>query len=272
MASRSAKLHGRIEGAAAHCAVPGCREPGEFRAPLTPGDFDGPGAYRWMCLDHVREHNAAYNYFNGMSPDEIAEAQSPYFGWGRSTRAFSTAGADPAPAWSDFSDPLDAIAARYRPGWTRGRVDRFSAANSFMLWVISAPDVPTAPRFGSAIPALVRKFHPDRNGDRGFEKQLGEVIANAAPEGARPSLGASGAPKGKKPGRLISCPRDLRMRGNSAIGRRRGRGANPSTNRRKTATVQAAIRKRECIARGHGLRDHTEQSQASATVQPVPTP
>ena len=85
MASRSARLHGRVEGAAAHCAVPGCGEPGEFRAPLTPGDFDGPGACRWMCLDHVREHNAAYNYFNGMSPEEIAEAQSPYAGWARST-------------------------------------------------------------------------------------------------------------------------------------------------------------------------------------------
>jgi hypothetical protein len=178
VASRSAKLHGRIEGAAAHCAVPGCREPGEFRAPLTPGDFDGPGAYRWMCLDHVREHNAAYNYFNGMSPDEIAEAQSPYFGWGRSTRAFSTAGADPAPAWSDFSDPLDAIAARYRPGWTRGRVDRFSAGERHALGVLGLPDDADRTALRQRYSKLVRKFHPDRNGgDRSFEKQLGEVIA-----------------------------------------------------------------------------------------------
>ena len=42
-------------------------EPGEFRAPLTPSDFDGPGNWRWLCLEHVREHNAKYNFFEGMS-------------------------------------------------------------------------------------------------------------------------------------------------------------------------------------------------------------
>ena len=29
--------------------------------------FDGPGDWRWLCLDHVREFNAGYNYFDGMS-------------------------------------------------------------------------------------------------------------------------------------------------------------------------------------------------------------
>ena len=56
-------------------SVRGCREPGEYRAPLTPGDFDGPGSWRWLCLDHVREHNAKYNFFAGMTPDEIEAAQ-----------------------------------------------------------------------------------------------------------------------------------------------------------------------------------------------------
>ena len=51
---RPMKFHGRAEQAQGLCAVPGCDEPGEFRAPLTPGTFDGPGAYRWLCLDHVR--------------------------------------------------------------------------------------------------------------------------------------------------------------------------------------------------------------------------
>ena len=35
MASKAGKMHGRVEGAANCCAVPGCRHPGEFRAPLT---------------------------------------------------------------------------------------------------------------------------------------------------------------------------------------------------------------------------------------------
>ena len=68
------------------CAEAGCDAPGEFRAPLTDGFVsgrDGPGEYRYLCLDHVRAFNAKYNFFNGMSPDEIHDAQRPYAGWER---------------------------------------------------------------------------------------------------------------------------------------------------------------------------------------------
>ena len=92
---RPLKWHGRAEEAHGLCAVPGCGEPGEFRAPLSPGTFDGPGHYRWLCLDHVRAHNSAYNFFAGMSPDEIEAAQSPIAGWERVSRPFATGGADP---------------------------------------------------------------------------------------------------------------------------------------------------------------------------------
>ena len=119
MSSKASKWHGRIEGAAADCAVPGCRTAGEFRAPLSAGDFDGPGEYLYLCLDHVRAHNARYNYFTGMSADEIEAAQSPIAGWERATRAFASAGAGPGPPWNDFVDPLDAISARLRPGMIR---------------------------------------------------------------------------------------------------------------------------------------------------------
>src|SRR5687767_2887463 len=105
-------MHGRVEGVRDRCAVPGCGELGEYKAPLEPANFNGPGSWRFLCLDHVREHNSAYNFFDGMSAEEISAAQNVYGGWERSVRAFSpTAGA--TPVWSDFADPLDAIAARF---------------------------------------------------------------------------------------------------------------------------------------------------------------
>src|SRR3954465_4302531 len=114
MASKQARLHGRIEGGRARCAVPGCGAPGEFKAPLQPANFDGPGSWRFLCLDHVREHNAKYNYFTGMSAEEITAAQSPLAGWDRPRRPFAANGAAPPPRWSDFADPLDAISSRFR--------------------------------------------------------------------------------------------------------------------------------------------------------------
>src|SRR3954454_24876456 len=125
MASKQAKMHGRIEGARAQCAVPGCCSPGEYKAPLQPADFDGPGAWRFLCLDHVREHNAKYNFFDGMSAEEISEAQSPLAGWDRPSRKFASNGADPPPTWSDFADPLDAIGARF------GRIHNSAASSRF---------------------------------------------------------------------------------------------------------------------------------------------
>jgi hypothetical protein len=175
--ARQTKWHGRVEGAAAHCSVPGCGEPGEYRAPLRPGDFDGPGTWRWFCLDHVRAHNARYNYFEGMSPEEIEAAQSPIAGWERATRAFAGAGADHGPAWRDFVDPLDAIAARYRPEVRRSGVDRFSAAERHALGVLGLDDDVDRMALRRRYSELVRRYHPDRNGgDRSHERKLGQVI------------------------------------------------------------------------------------------------
>src|SRR3954452_21620651 len=126
MATKQSRMHGRVEGAQPHCAVPGCDSPGEFKAPLQPANFDGPGAWRFLCLDHVRAHNAKYNFFEGMSPEEISEAQSPLAGWERPSRKFAANGADPPPAWSDFSDPLDAIATRFGLIREAGSPPRFS--------------------------------------------------------------------------------------------------------------------------------------------------
>ena len=108
------RFHGRREALGRLCNWAGCAEPGEFRAPgPRSSGFDGPGDYRWFCLDHVRAFNAGYDYFAGMTPEEIFRAQSPIHGWERETRAFSpTAGIDGAPRWADFADPLEAISAR----------------------------------------------------------------------------------------------------------------------------------------------------------------
>jgi hypothetical protein len=178
VASRQSKWHGRIEGAQDRCAVPGCGAAGEFKYPLAPADFDGPGSWRFLCLDHVREHNSKYNYFEGMSPDEITEAQSPLHAWDRPSRKFATNGADPPPAWSDFSDPLDAISARFRGAMRRGeQPSRFSKAEQRALSIMGLREDTDLHAMRQRYSNLVRRYHPDKNGgDRSQEAKLGEVI------------------------------------------------------------------------------------------------
>jgi hypothetical protein len=162
------------------CAYPGCEAPGEFRAPGSRRpSFDGPGEWRWMCLDHVRDFNAGYNYFNGMSPDEIAEAQGPYGGWDRETRAFASAGASPPPRWADFVDPLDAIGARFRPRPPEQRKDgrELSGDDRKALRVLGLGVDADRRALRQRYLDLVRRYHPDKNGgDRSHEKALQAVI------------------------------------------------------------------------------------------------
>jgi hypothetical protein len=177
MATKQSRMHGRIEGARAQCAVAGCRAPGEFKAPLQPSSFDGPGSWRFLCLDHVREHNAKYNFFEGMSPDEISDAQSPLAGWERSTRAFAAAGADPPPAWADFADPLEAISGRFGKAVKGGAPSRFSKEERRALSVLGLGEDADRHALRERYSLLVRRYHPDKNGgDRSHEDRLRAVI------------------------------------------------------------------------------------------------
>ena len=136
MAMRSARFHGRYEDTGHTCEHPTCQEAGEFRAPGASGNsFDGPGQWRWFCLEHVREFNAGYDWFEGMSADEILAAQSPASGWRTESRAFRGgpgslgAGVDGMPRWSDYDDPLDAIGARAAGIKSRARREAEMAPN-----------------------------------------------------------------------------------------------------------------------------------------------
>ena len=159
---------------------------GEFRAPGSRGPgFDGPGDWRWFCLDHVRAFNSAYNWFDGMSAEEIIAAQHPAAGWAAASstaRAFrADAGVGAAPRWADFDDPLEAIGARAadirkraqgRPGAGRFTAHERAALDTLGL----ALDINRAD-LRRRYTELVRRFHPDRNGgDRSHEARLGRVV------------------------------------------------------------------------------------------------
>lgn len=181
------RFHGRIHGKRKPCAAPGCAERGEFRAPnpygRAPGP-NGPGDYQWLCLDHVREFNIGYDWFAGMTAEEIAAAQSPINVWPSETRAFRAGGnVDSPPKWADFNDPLDAISARFK-----GRVEDtkpacrpdgrpLSAEDRLALKTLELGNEADRKAIRAAYSRLVRKYHPDKNGgDRSFESKLQAVV------------------------------------------------------------------------------------------------
>jgi hypothetical protein len=170
-----------MAGSPRPCEAPGCAEAGEFRAPGgRRSSFDGPGDYRWFCLDHVRDFNAGYDWFEGMSTDEILAAQSPIHGWEQQTRAFSpTAGIDGAPRWADFADPLEAISARARMRKPATRADGRAVTpdERRALEVLGLQLNSSRTDLRQRYTQMVRKYHPDHNGgDRSYETRLQQVV------------------------------------------------------------------------------------------------
>ena len=93
-------LTGKTPVAPEHiCDKEGCNKPAEYRAPKDRTLSD----YYWFCLEHVQEYNAQWDYYAGMSPDEIEEHLKQDVCWQRPTWKLGERGVDP----SMFSDPFD---------------------------------------------------------------------------------------------------------------------------------------------------------------------
>lgn len=141
------------------------------------------GQYFCFCLDHVREYNATYNYFNGMSAEAMALYQREALvghrptwsmGLNRGAKSFRWKGDDP----SRTGEP---------PGMFQTNLGRHSSAGSrqprYGLAALKALD-----QLGldesvdmAVIKArykdLVKRLHPDANaGDRSNEDKLREII------------------------------------------------------------------------------------------------
>ena len=183
---KQSRFHGRHETVDRVCEYPGCTKPGEFRAPgFRPNGFDGPGEYRWFCLEHVREFNQGYDWFEGMSAEEILDAQAPASGWRTESPGFSpTAAVDGTPRWNDFDDPLEAISARANGIKSRTQRQaamamsgRFSRDEAEALEVMGLGSDTNKQRLRRRYSELVRRYHPDRNGgDRSYESRLNKVV------------------------------------------------------------------------------------------------
>ena len=153
---RRTRYDGRIqveEADARPCEMPGCLEPGEFRAPKS---RDGAAGYHLFCLDHVREYNKSYNYFADMAPDEAASFQHSAAYGHRQTWPMG------------HRTATEAEKRRQRRQYTAEQRDAFRT-----LDIDPTDDLHALKRHYKQ---LVKRFHPDANGgDRRAEDRLKNI-------------------------------------------------------------------------------------------------
>lgn len=68
------------------CDVPDCPLKGEYKAPK---DRTLKQHY-WFCLEHVQDYNKAWNYFSGMSTNEMEDYINKATVWDRPTRRYDS--------------------------------------------------------------------------------------------------------------------------------------------------------------------------------------
>ncbi len=160
------------------CQFPGCSEAGEFLAPM--GRFR-EGQYFCFCLTHVREYNATYNYFSGMSEQAFAEFQRDSAVGHRPTWRMGAFRGNPG--------PCDGGGILRRPGnglgfgqmaFARDSCDgrpRWGVAALKALYQLGLDDTVDMTAVKARYKDLVKRLHPDANaGDRSNENRLQEII------------------------------------------------------------------------------------------------
>ena len=104
----SAKQQAQAREEAAMCEWAGCQNKGPHRAPK---GRENSREYLHFCLNHVREYNQYYNFFQGMNADAVARYQKDALTGHRPTwkMGANTAGKKGKQAAEDFDGAVRSV-------------------------------------------------------------------------------------------------------------------------------------------------------------------
>lgn len=159
------------------CDHPGCAATGEFRAPRSRAALN---QFYWFCLDHVRAYNAAWNYYAGMSMDEIEQEIRHDTVWQRPTWPFGTRLYRYAARFKDsglFGFEDEAEPGRNGNGAKHHHHPASPEARALAVFNLEPPV--SLPGLKTRYKELVKLNHPDlHGGDKDAEERL-KVINQA---------------------------------------------------------------------------------------------
>jgi hypothetical protein len=176
----------RLRAQCPACEWPDCQAPATHRAPK--GRLR-EREYWCFCLEHVREYNHAYNFFAGMSMDDIARYQKDAVIGHRPTWKMGMNGGRPSSRShssrfrAQFSGPDDPF-SRFRD-FDAGAQTRSSPrharpvrnAERKALDALGLEPQASSQQVKRRFKELVKRHHPDANGgDRSSEARLREII------------------------------------------------------------------------------------------------
>jgi hypothetical protein len=171
------------------CQWKGCSEPGSHRAPRGRGK---EGQFYAFCLEHVRQYNATYNYFDGMKDQEVEDFQKDALTghrptWKVGVNASAPGSAPPPgeapPSGNGFAfrtlDPHAFFARRAKEARQQAPESRrqLKPLEKKSLQTLNLGAEATRVDIKARFKELVKIYHPDANGgDARSGDKLREII------------------------------------------------------------------------------------------------
>ena len=154
------------------CEWKNCKKSGKFKAPQ---EKDNSKNYKWLCEEHIKLFNNNWNYFEGMSQNEIENFIKADITWHRPTQKFGSSDNFFNILWNNaLNDNFNLFKGEkiFKGSEYNKLNEKDKDAFRIMGLEINAEWLIIQKKFKT----LVKKFHPDRNaGNKQFEDKLKKI-------------------------------------------------------------------------------------------------
>tara|TARA_B100000315_G_scaffold248702_1_gene278871 strand:+ start:702 stop:1220 length:519 start_codon:yes stop_codon:yes gene_type:complete len=154
------------------CEWEKCKESGKFKAPL---EKDNSKKHKWLCEKHIKLFNKNWNYFEGMSQNEIENFLKSDLTWHRPTQKFGSSDNFFNILWNNaLSDKFNFFKEYKTINSLKDRKFNKKDKDAFKIMELDLNTDWTIVQ--NKFKTLVKKFHPDRNsGNKQFEDKLKKI-------------------------------------------------------------------------------------------------
>ena len=151
------------------CDWNNCFEIGEYRAPI---EKDNSKNYRLLCLKHVKEFNQNWNYFAGMTDQQVVDFLKSDMTWHKQTQSFNSSDNFFKILWNNaLNDEINSSYFKIE----NGHLNKFKFdSNDIKAFSVLGISVGLKwKKVQEKFKKLVKKFHPDMNaGNKKYEDKL----------------------------------------------------------------------------------------------------
>tara|TARA_Y100000590_G_scaffold447705_1_gene583320 strand:+ start:27 stop:539 length:513 start_codon:yes stop_codon:yes gene_type:complete len=153
------------------CEWSNCKEAGKFKAPT---ERDNSKNFKWLCELHIKEFNKNWNYFDGMSQNEIENFLKSDLTWHRPTQKFGSADNFFNILWNNALDDKFKIFKDEKPFSISSKKLGEKDKDAFRIMGLEFNDDWTT--IQKKFKTLVKKFHPDKHsGNKKYEDKLKKI-------------------------------------------------------------------------------------------------